>query len=272
MLPLIPLALSVVPELIRMIAGDRAGVVAGRVADVVQAVTGTTEPTEAQRKLADDPALATTLRLRLAEIALETQRAMDQAAEQKRQGELAELQKALKTTQGVRTTLLDLVRATSPVAWGAPAVSVIVTLGFFVFLTVLITLDLREVNPTVASIVNITIGTLAAAFATVVNFRLGSSQGSRTKDAAMTGFQATWPRPPEQPPTPPSPTPPPSVSTAPPDTVFEQCLAVVLDKEGGFTDHPRERGGPTHRGITLATLAQWKGLSLDETSSAGRET
>ena len=36
MLPLIPLALSIVPELIKMIAGDKAGAVATTVANVVQ--------------------------------------------------------------------------------------------------------------------------------------------------------------------------------------------------------------------------------------------
>ena len=68
MLPLIPLALAVVPELIKAIAGDRAGTVATQVAGIVQTVTGTTDPIEAQKKLAEDPALATTLRVRLAEM------------------------------------------------------------------------------------------------------------------------------------------------------------------------------------------------------------
>ena len=92
MLPLVPLALSIVPELIKMIAGDKAGDVATTVANVVQEVTGTPDAIEAQRKLAADPALAGQLRIRLAEIALETQKAMDSAAEQKRQAELARQQ------------------------------------------------------------------------------------------------------------------------------------------------------------------------------------
>ena len=78
--------------------------------------------------------------------------------------------------------MVDLVKSGSAIAWGAPLVSAIVTAGFFIFLIVLIHTDLRD-NPTVANVINITVGALAAAFATVVNFWLGSSQGSRDKDA-----------------------------------------------------------------------------------------
>jgi hypothetical protein len=39
-------------------------------------------------------------------------------------------------------------------------------------------------------IINITVGALAAGFATVISFWLGSSQGSRAKDAATIQLQA----------------------------------------------------------------------------------
>lgn len=50
------------------------------------------------------------------------------------------------------------------------------------------------------------------------------------------------------------------------DTVgdpFNQALAHVLDMEGGYTDDPHDPGGPTNLGITLATLASWRGLTVD---------
>jgi lysozyme family protein len=40
---------------------------------------------------------------------------------------------------------------------------------------------------------------------------------------------------------------------------FDRALAFVLRQEGGFSDHPEDPGGATHRGITLATLAAWRG-------------
>lgn len=39
----------------------------------------------------------------------------------------------------------------------------------------------------------------------------------------------------------------------------EQILSDILRREGGFVDHPADRGGPTNKGITLATLTQYLG-------------
>ncbi len=40
---------------------------------------------------------------------------------------------------------------------------------------------------------------------------------------------------------------------------FDRALALVLDLEGGFVDHPRDPGGATNLGITPATLANARG-------------
>ncbi|HWK38875.1 MAG TPA: TIGR02594 family protein, partial [Hyphomicrobium sp.] len=40
--------------------------------------------------------------------------------------------------------------------------------------------------------------------------------------------------------------------------VFAEALAHVLEMEGGYTDDPHDPGGPTNRGVTLATYAAWK--------------
>lgn len=274
MLPLIPIALSVVPELIKLIAGDRAGSVATQVAGVVQAVTGTADPVEAQKKLSEDSAVATQLRVRLAEIALEAQKAQLVAEDQRRQAELSQMQKSLENTQGARGSLIDLVRSGSPIAWGAPVVSIIVTGGFFLFLIILMIGGIRTDprDQTVANIINIAVGALATAFATVVNFWLGSSKGSRDKDEQVARVQAaameqmTRSAPPPQ-----APAPVPAAPAPDGDALFEQCLAVVLDKEGGFSDHPHDRGGPTNLGITWKTLADWKGIDHADLSPEGRE-
>ena len=39
---------------------------------------------------------------------------------------------------------------------------------------------------------------------------------------------------------------------------FPAALAAVLRSEGGWTDDPRDRGGPTMRGVTLERLRAWE--------------
>jgi lysozyme family protein len=40
---------------------------------------------------------------------------------------------------------------------------------------------------------------------------------------------------------------------------FDDCLAVVLESEGGFVDDPADPGGATNLGVTLNTLKAWNG-------------
>lgn len=40
---------------------------------------------------------------------------------------------------------------------------------------------------------------------------------------------------------------------------FEASLSLVLRHEGGWSDHPRDPGGATMKGVTLATYSKWLG-------------
>ena len=59
----------------------------------------------------------------------------------------------------------------------------------------------------------------------------------------------------------------------PPPSQFEVCLAFVLHHEGKFVNHPRDPGGATNLGITLATLQHWRGrpTSVDDVLGLQRE-
>ena len=42
-------------------------------------------------------------------------------------------------------------------------------------------------------------------------------------------------------------------------TTADDIIDDVLRREGGFVDHPADRGGATNFGVTRATLAAWRG-------------
>ncbi len=43
---------------------------------------------------------------------------------------------------------------------------------------------------------------------------------------------------------------------------FETCLAETLSHEGGWADHPKDPGGATMKGVTIATFARFKGRQV----------
>lgn len=176
MLPLIPAALSVLPELGRWIAGDPGGKVAQAAVAAVRAVTGTDEPEAAQAAIAAlPPAEAAHLQIRLAEIA----RAAERDA---RAVELEALRATLADVQNARGQTVDLARTGSGTVWSAPLVSAIVLLAFAGVLGLVL---IRALPPGSETIVNMLLGTLAAMATQVVNYWLGSSAGSAAKNAAM---------------------------------------------------------------------------------------
>lgn len=46
-------------------------------------------------------------------------------------------------------------------------------------------------------------------------------------------------------------------------TNFDQCLAWLLEHEGGFVNHPDDPGGMTNKGITARVYGQWLADTLD---------
>lgn len=285
--PLVAIATALVPELARLIAGDRAGVAASHVAEAVRSVTGTDDPAEAQRQLEATPAAASNLKIRLAEIALEQARLQQEAADAARQAELDALKNRFADTQNARSTLVELARTGNITVWGAPLVSTVVTAGFLgVTLTLMLTKYDPGQNQFLGSILNIIVGALVAAFTAVVNFWIGSSEGSRTKDATAQSLQAaqseqtsqairsvqaiaeTASRAPVVAAHVPAPaaaaSAPPAPAGAPARDNFAVCIAEILQQEGGFVNNPADPGGATNLGITKATLEAFREKPVTE--------
>jgi lysozyme family protein len=219
MLPLVAIATAVIPDLIKLLVGDKEGAVAKDVANAVSAVTGTDDPAAAQKKLNEDPAAEAALRIKLAAIALQAAKIQNeeedrkrkdqiQGEDQQRKNDLAEVQARfqqesqrrkdefdqlqaqlksdLENTANARSFGLDLARSGGPLQWAPAIVSVMVVLFFAVILGLL----LNNKEPT-SDLLKIAVGALVAGFSTVISYWLGSSQGSRDKDVANRQLQAS---------------------------------------------------------------------------------
>lgn len=175
----LPLVLKYAPKLLGLFAGPTAGTAAGQVIDAAKETFGTIEHDKIELQIQQD----------------KSKLAAFQAAADER---TKETQAFLADVQSARAMTTALAQAQSPMAWGSPIITGIVTLGFFVILAVLITraFDLPEYQRAITTTL---IGYLGACFQQAVNFWLGSSKDSQNKTAmigslagiATAGAQAT---------------------------------------------------------------------------------
>jgi hypothetical protein len=278
----INLILQLVPGLVGLFGDDTANKVTDAGVKAIEAIkkeTGAATPEEAKAKIEQNPQMTDTLKIQLAQIAADSEEKKRQAdlatlqaqlAEQDkaRQAQIAALTKSLEDVQKARGTFQALAESGSKFAWGAPVVSVIVTLGFFVILIMLLNGHVPEDDTGSLQVINVIIGTLATSFATVVTFWLGSSQGSRNKDEASFQLQtkqaqqasdaakaqtATVLQMAKQQSAAAQP-----AAPAKKANNFDKCVDVILKWEGGFTNDPQDPGGATNWGITIGELKIWR--------------
>ena len=270
--PLIGIAAGVLPDIIKLIAGDKTDQLADQVGKAVADAVGTTDAGEAQTKLAANPAAQVALRQKLAELAVEAAKTQNADADRQRYDTVGNTERARSALQALATTNTTIART-------APTISYLVIGGFFIFLFVLVWLywgkPADNQNNFIVQIINIAVGALTAAFATVVNFWLGSSAGSRKKDDANLTLQQAQtesananmkslqdkitlqPQPQAaaraQAPAPAKP------FDQQGSSRFDACMPFIFKAEGGYSDTPGDPGGPTNFGITLATLKAYEG-------------
>src|SRR5580692_11384147 len=272
--PLIGIAVGILPDIIKLIAGDKTGQLEDQVGKAVSDTLGTTNAAEAQTKLAADPAAQAALQQKLSALVLEATKAQNADVDQQQQN-------ALANTQGARGALEALAKTNATIARTAPIISYLVIAGFFVFLFVLVGLYWHDPTATntqnnfIIQIINIVVGALTAAFATVVNFWLGSSAGSQKKDDANLTLQQTQSdrtnatinalqnkiAPAPQAPAPQPTQAPTSAKSSDQQSSarFDACMPFIFKAEGGYSDNANDPGGPTNFGITLATLKAYEG-------------
>jgi hypothetical protein len=186
---------------------------------IVQSVTRASDPDAARQKIASDPNAEAELRVRLSELASSLddaqrtagataennalqqleQRITEQIGNLSQQVDAAKQAQLRATDESARqaedastanSTLAQIASPRSPSVLAAPILSLVVVLGFFGALAFIISGRFDPTSDTAKlQIVNIVIGALTAGFATVLNFWLGSSQGSKNKDLANFSLQ-----------------------------------------------------------------------------------
>lgn len=161
---LFALAMKLAPWLINMISGGAAGPTLAKISDIAKQVFGTTDAAEIELKIQEDRGLTERFRA-----SLEAQR--------------SEFDAILADVQSARSMTASLIGAGSLAGWGAPVVSVLVTIGFFSMLVII--MRGWTMTPGTDQVANLLFGTMAAGFVQVLNFWLGSSQGSKNKDFAL---------------------------------------------------------------------------------------
>ncbi|TAJ97001.1 MAG: hypothetical protein EPO10_27950 [Reyranella sp.] len=170
-MPLIPLLLGLAPTVAEWILGDKTGKAVGKVTSIAQDILGTSDVDQIERAVAADPNLA-----------LQFKQAVIQAAADEKRMELDALKAQLADVQSARAQTVELAKAGSVIAWGAPVVSVIIAVGFFVMLYLIIR---REIPEGSRDLANIMLGSLGSSFTGVVAYWVGSSAGSAQKTAAL---------------------------------------------------------------------------------------
>lgn len=146
--------------------------------DTVKVVTGASSPEDAKEKIKTNPDIEAQIKIKLAELSLEAQR-IENA------GDDAFNERSNADTADARQTLLKLLNEPESrwVTITPSIISYIVVLCFFTLVFMLLFgRSLLPNDPTLLQIINVCIGAAAAGFATVLNFWLGSSLGSRRKD------------------------------------------------------------------------------------------
>jgi hypothetical protein len=198
--PLLLIATQLLPDFVRLFAGDQSGSVSEQVVEAIKKATGTDDSKKAQETIEANPQIKAQLQKDLAEIALEEtkernrarenalkidlelQRLEAEEREHAREAEYRQYLRVLQDRRDVRARQASLAENDSPLAWVAPILAFsLVAMIFYLLRGILVA---RE--PVLdKDVFNVVLGGLVTAFTTVVSFYFGSSLGSRHKDHAV---------------------------------------------------------------------------------------
>lgn len=159
MIPIVGLLLQFAPDLINLFVGKKAGDAATVVSNAAKQIFGTDNPVAVQRMITDNPTMA-------------------QAFVDATKIDLEKIRLEMEDVQSARAQTVALVTAGSPIGFTAPAISILVIIGYFTLITMLFFVE-RTWDERTSNLLNILFGVLSTSFVQVVNYWLGSSSGSK---------------------------------------------------------------------------------------------
>lgn len=174
MLPLLGIALNLVPTLAQWIGGDKAAGVATQVADAAKAVFGTSDDGSIEKAIATDPNLALQFKLALANI-----------EDKERQRSHDELLARMVDTQSARDRD-KAIQVAGHRNWRADILAILAC-GSLVLCVYLIAAD-TELPERATNAIMFVAGVFASAVRDVYNFEFGSSRSSKDKDSTISNL------------------------------------------------------------------------------------
>lgn len=171
MLPLLGIALNLVPTLAQWIGGDKAGNIATQVTEAAKAVFGTSDEGAIEKAIATDPNLALQFKLAIANIEdRERQRAHD------------ELIARMRDTQSARDRD-KAIQVAGHRNWRADILAILAC-GSLVLCVWLIAANM-DLPERATNAIMFVAGVFASAVRDVYNFEFGSSRQSKDKDTTI---------------------------------------------------------------------------------------
>jgi hypothetical protein len=170
---------DVLPSLLPHAAGPQGQAVADAVVSVVQAATGTANPTSANI-VGLDAAGQADLRVKLATIAAQAEANRLTAEANQRASDLDTLRTELGDRANARAQTTELAKTGSAIAWAAPIVSVVVLATFGVLAYVIVT---QQLPPGEAPL--LIAGGMLTMAKDAIGYWLSSSASSRDKDQTI---------------------------------------------------------------------------------------
>jgi len=178
---LIGVALKYTPDLIGSVFGEKSGQAAKELVNTVEQLTGKKTPEDALAALDG----SSEMRAELQKLAMDIKKSADERAFQARMVEqqtlLAEFQARMQDINSARQQTLELSRAGSIIAWGAPIVSSIVLGTFLLTLYLAFTYVPPPQGGGHEQLINLMAGALTTMATAVVGYWVGTSASSAQK-------------------------------------------------------------------------------------------